>query len=103
MSNKELGRRKKRLAGKKAGCVADPAGAENPIFRVARDRNLKTMRINSCDQAIREKDPMNPGGVESFFGKQFPSASSVAVETAPQYLKVLRTGHIRTPPGVSMH
>jgi hypothetical protein len=42
-------------------------------------------------------------GVESFFGKQFPSASSVAVETAPQYLKVLRTGHIRTPPGVSMH
>jgi hypothetical protein len=41
--------------------------------------------------------------VESFFGKLSSSASSVAVETAPQCVKVLRNGHVRTPPGVSMH
>jgi hypothetical protein len=44
--------------------------AENPFFGVARDRFLKTMRINSCDQVIREKvikekDPMNPGVLDS--------------------------------------
>jgi hypothetical protein len=50
-------------------CTGTAAGLKILFFRVPRDRFLKTIRINSWDQVIREKDPMNPGGYLTRAGK----------------------------------